>query len=146
MRCGGLPQLLAALQAAVGDFDDVGIGHAGEEIVKLGRGHHVRDHSAGQAKLAASLGGRGGGEKLVGGPFRDVLHEGRGYLGPVEGGGRVVDPLPDLVLRRTPRDAFGAYDTSQTGVGAGVQLSLETFRTTIRNNGGGGRGAVPRQL
>lgn len=80
----------------MGDFDDVGIGDAGEEVVELGRGHHVRDHSTGQAELAPSLGGGGGGEKLVGGPFRDVLHEGRGYLGAVAGGGRVVNPLPDL--------------------------------------------------
>ena len=113
------------LQAAVGDFDDVGIGHASEEIIKLGRGHHVCDHPAGQAELAASLGSRGGGQKLVGGPFRYVLHEGWAYLGAVECGGRVVDPLPDLVLRRSCRDTFGAYTCN--ALRRGVDVRLEPF-------------------
>ena len=115
----------------MGDLDDVRISHAGKEIIQFGRGHHVRDHPTGQAELAASLGGGSGGEELVDGPFRDVVHEGRGYLGSVGGGGRVVDPLPDLFFQGDAANAFGAdtrYVTGSCWCGCEIKCSfLETF-------------------
>lgn len=92
-----LCDLLSDLQAAVSNVNYVGVGHAGEEVVQLGRGHHVRRHAAGQAELAAPVGGGGGGgEELDRGSLRDASNEARGDLGAVGGGGPVVNPLPDL--------------------------------------------------
>lgn len=74
------------------EVDDVEVGDGREEVVERRRRHHVRRQPAGQGELSAASGVH----ELGRGPRRDVSHEARRYLGAVEGGGLVVNPLPDL--------------------------------------------------
>lgn len=117
-RNGRRLSLILSLQAAVRDFDDMGVGHGREEVVQLRRGHHVRCQPPSQAKLAAAAAGGGGREEFAGGPLRDVLHEARGNLGAVGRGGAVVDPLPDLLFG-TMVHAHAAAKKKRVGARAG---------------------------